>query len=404
MRSGWIVAIVMVLLVLNQSVQAGGPFVYADNGTIVKWASSGGSTSVTLTLDQGKLGLLTNVQANALVANVIGVWNGISQSTVNLTISPTPLSQDIDETNYYPVLRSGFPHGYNPVVYDEDGALIDALYGTGMRNQILGFAGPVYSTDSHVPPHPLPGNFVEGQVVLNGRMLDGVDTGASNPEVTQSEFEGVIVHEAGHLLGLDHSQINVLDPTNNDQPTMFPIFYGGTAVRSPAPDDIGWISYLYPSAQYSSSFGNITGQIIQRVGATDSGYQGINVVARRVGGARVDAISCVSGYVYCAGYGPIGFSGFYLMPGVPPGNYTVEVERILPAFTGGSSVGPVDPPVGFPGIAGPEFYSGLLESAYDNPAEKAEIPVSVGSETGNIGIILNTEIAPADAPRWLLYR
>jgi len=404
MRSTWLVAIVVTVLVGGRPIQAGGPFVYADNGTIVKWASSGGHTNIVLTFDQGKLGVLTNSQANALVANVPGVWNGVPTATVNLTISSTQLTTDVTEVNYLPILFSGFPHGYNPVVYDEDGAIIDTQFGLGMRNSILAFAGPVFQSDPKPPNHPL-GNIIEGQMVLNGRVLDGVNNGYSNPEYTQSEFEGVIVHEMGHMLGLDHSQINVTDDKNDDQPTMFPAFYGGTAMRSLSPDDIGWISHLYPSSQYATSFGSITGQIIQRTGTTDSGFQGLNVIARRVGGTRVDAISCVSGYVYRVNYGPIDLAGRYLIPGAPPGSYTVEIEKIYPGFTGGHSVGPLDPPVGFPGISSPEYYNGANESAYDNSTDKSNVSVTAGAQTANINIILNTEIPPLNsASRWSLYR
>jgi hypothetical protein len=400
----------VVLAFAGRPVRAGGPLVYADNGTIVKWATTGGLTSVTLTLDQAEprpgnpaLGLLTKPEADALVANVLGVWNGVTQSTVNMAISPTPLSDNITELNYQSVLLPPFPKGFNPVVYDWDGAIIDSLYGIGMRNQILGFASPIYYVDSGTN-HPQPGNIIEGQVVLNGRALDGIDAGASNPEVTPAEFESVIVHELGHMLGLDHSQINPLDPTNDDEPTMFPMFKGGTAMRSLAPDDIAWISYFYPSSQYSASFGSISGQILKLAGFNYPGFQGINIIARRIGGARIDAISCVSGYLFRAGYGTESLRGIYLLPGMPPGDYTVEVEAIYSGFHGGSSVGPLDPPATFPGISGPEFYNGANESLNDNPTDQTPVSVVVGNPTSNINIILNTMRPPAGASHWSLYR
>jgi len=381
---------------------AGGPFIYADNGSIVKWPTTGGFTSVTLTLDQGNLGLLANAQADGLVADVIGVWNGVSQSTVRLTIAAAPLTTDVTHLNYQSFVGLVAPlHGFNPLVYDVDGQIMDLLAGNG-GNQFLGYASPVYYVDAN--NNPAPGNIVEGRVVLNGRFLDG-NTIAPNPEVPTAEFEGVIVHELGHMLGLDHSQINPMDPTNNTQPTMVPFFVPGTSgMRTLKMDDIAWISYLYPSAQYAASFGSISGQVIERVGPTDQGFQGINVIARRVGGARIDAISCVSGYVYYAGFGSPDLAGRYLIPGAPPTSYTVEIERVFSGYTGGSSVGPLDPPVGFPGISGPEFYNGPRESAYDTPTEKTNIPVAVGVQTSNINVILNTQTQPAHAARWATYR
>jgi len=403
MRSSRILATMLVVAVASgRLAQAGGPLVYADDGSIVKWPTTGGRINVVLRLDQGGLGTLNNSQANALVANVISVWNNVSQSTVNLTISPTPLSQDVTSASYQMFLGSSTIHGFNPVIYDVDGQIVDLYFGGNRGNTVLGYANSLFYVDAD--GHPAPGDFVEGQMVLNGRFLDG-NSLSPNDEVAPSEFEGVIVHELGHMLGLDHSQINVTDPTNDSQPTMFPYFQKGTiGMRTLKIDDIGWVSYLYPSAQYSTSFGSISGQVVERVLATDHGFQGINVIARRVGGGRIEAVSCVSGYVYRAGYGSLDRAGRYFLPGVPSGDYTVEIERIYQGFTNGSSVGPLDPPVGFPGIAGAEYYNGARESAFDNKLERTNVAVATGNETTEINIVLNTQTPVADVTRWLLYR
>ncbi len=379
---------------------AGGPLIFAEDGSVVKWPTVGGQTSITLTLDQGSLGALDNGAANAMVVNILSVWNSIATSTLALTIAPTPLTSDVTHLNFTSFIGGSALHGFNPVVYDSAGSITALLYGENARNQVLGFATPIFYVNAD--RRPVPGNILEGQVVLNGRMLDGVSSGSANPEVTPAEFEGVIVHELGHMLGLDHSQINALDASNADQPTMFPIFYGGEHWKSLAPDDIGWICWLYPAPQFNTAFGAIAGGVLVVNGMTTRGYQGINVIARRVGGARIEAGSCVSGYRYWSGVGPPGLEGGYLIPGLPAGSYTVEVERILPIFTGGSSVGPLDVPADFPGSAGPEFYNGMNESSSDNPADKTHVLVAADRVTSGISIILNT--GEAGAVSWTHYR
>lgn len=402
MRSVWTAVSVLALLVAGPAAQAGGPLLFSRNGNIVKWAA--GASTLTVTLDQGGLGNLTNAQADALVANVLGVWSGVPECTADLTIAAGELPEDVNDTNYTSYLEAVLL-GYTPVVYDVDGSIIQAMYGAGQENRILGFAGPLYIPEFDPPFLPEDQPIPEGHVVLNGRFLDGVDDPGVNPELTQAEFESVIVHEFGHLLGLDHSQINGLDPTNDDQPTMFPLYQWGTAMRSLAPDDIGWISHLYPSAQFDVSFGSISGRILEFDGTVSQGYQGINVIARRIGGGRIDAGSCVSGCLYHAGYGPAALAGDYRIPGLPPGDYTVEIEEILDIWTGGSSVGPLDPPADFPPPAGHEFYDGSDESAWDDPIAQTAVTITAGAETANIDIVLNTQPQrPLDARQWSLYR
>ena len=388
------------LLALASAVRAGGPFIFADDGTIVKWPTGPSGTSVTLTLDQDGLGMLSNSQAHNLVSDVITVWNGVPQSTLNLQIAPNPLSADVTVANYQQFLNQVL-HGFNPVVYDTDGSIVDAL--SGSRNQIVGVAMPVFYVDLGTT-HPAAGNILEGRVILNGRFIDGITT-PSNPEVTQEEFKGVAIHETGHMLGLDHAQINFAYP--DAQPTMFPIVHPG--IDTLKMDDIGWISYLYPSSLFNSSFGSISGSIVQLIGGTAyQGCQGINVVARLIGGGLVNASSCVSGYRYRAGFSPAGRAGSYIIPGLPPGNYSVEVERIYDGFAGGSSVGPLEWPVDFPigqVKAVPEFYNGTNESAWDNPSDMTPVTVTAGNQTTGIDIILNTLIPLSTARRsWTLYR
>src|SRR5205085_12575825 len=76
--------------------------------------------------------------------------------------------------------------------------------------------------------------------------------------------------------------------------------------------------------------------------------------------------------------------GYYEIP-ITPGTYTVQFEGIRADFTGGSSVGPLDPPV-------PYFateYWHHYETAFDDPTLADPITVSAGQTVSNINIMVN---------------
>ena len=112
--------------------------------------------------------------------------------------------------------------------------------------------------------------------------------------------------------------------------------------------------------------------------------------------SKIIAVSSVSGFLFTADNGnPIvpypGISpslngsrvktliGYYEIPGLPPGNYTVEVEAIDPSFTLGSGLGPVgglDIVYRMPSTACPdgEFYE-TGDTNNDICSDKTPIPV-----------------------------
>jgi hypothetical protein len=180
-----------------------------------------------------------------------------------------------------------------------------------------------------------------------------------------------------------------------------------------SPDDVAWISSLYPNANTVTEYGTISGTVFFSDGVSQ--VQGANVIARQLDDpgtaedeSRGIAVSAVSGYRFTANPGqsvtanmpataehnvngsPIGsrnpaLIGFYEIS-VPPGSYTVEVESVLQEFVGGSGVGPLDPPVPLPGE--PEFWN-TTESAFDIPLQRDTITVHAGDKITGIDIILN---------------
>ena len=271
------------------------------------------TASVTLTLDQGTLGPLTNGQANSLVSSAVALWTNVSTANINIAISASPLSTDITAANYNvnpPGYYNNFTDGVNPVIYDTDGTIVDAILGSGASNSVLGFAG---SASYGYPTC----QYAEGQAVMSGKLL-------TSGAITQAQMSNVITHEIGHLIGMDHTQLDSGQglPTSN-YPMMYPIAYRTTNTLHE--DDAAAVTSLYPDTTANGTYGTLSGTFTTAGGAP---VPGANLWAQGAAGT----FSAVSDTL---AQGTGAFSMRLL-----PGTYTLHAEAIHSSFTGGSSVGP----------------------------------------------------------------
>ncbi len=399
--------------------------------------------------------VIDNVAGIARVKGMFDVWQNVATSSVTLNNAGPILAtgsfaggdvKTVDDFNA--VEGSCFAGTQSPIIFDADGSIFAALVGDP---GVIGFAD-LCKLD------PATGRIVSGEAALNGAFQSGVGF-----QLTAAEFDQAFVHEFGHFLGLHHSQVNdnVLDQVpgqcNADDlaglPVLFPFLFcqARTTAGLPAlaPDDIAWISRLYPETAnvppaqvpFSSTHGTITGTIFFSDGVTP--VQGVNVIARATNSpltpqneSRRIGVSAVSGNLFtpnlgqsvtcsdpvnptpatCANLNGSRFgtrdprkAGSYEIP-VPAGTYTVEVESIDPAFTDGSGIGPLDPPIPNPGAN--EFWN-TSESATDDPTISSVVTVAAGQTVSGIDIILNGTPGRFDSfeisreqsreplPRWL---
>ena len=314
------------ILTAQCKVNAGGPLVVKGGMSITY-----GTRPLLYRYDKGTLGMYSNQDAISLIEPLYMDWQAVPTSEVKFERDdPGSLSFDVTASNFDPILNSQELLGYSPVIFDTDGTLLDAFLGNGAGNSVLGLSGPIT-----VSSGPLVNQIAESQAIFNGRFVDGTDT-VSNPESSTDSFKGTIIHETGHGIGLDHSQINVeaikpgaTQEIKDSVPLEFPVAVNDLyLIRR---DDASSISLLYPNESELTKYGKIEGKVFRKDSVTP--VFGANVIARNISNPTLEAISCVSDYL-------ANDTGSYTLFAAPPGSYRIEIEPIDLSFTGGSGIGP----------------------------------------------------------------
>ena len=354
-RSCWLVlGCLSVFILASAPAEAGGPLILRAPGAPFLWPNGG--RNIPFNPDQGGLGPLTNAEAVAQTTAAFQAWADVTSATAT-HMNAGSLSVDVDETNFEPFLNPTAPDGLSAIVYDEDGAIFELLFGPD--SGVLGFAGPEWINGTT-------GDIVEGVAFMNGGSLLGPDA------FPVAEFLSVQVHEFGHYQNLAHTVVNgqiivgpgLTGPSPNDTfprppsfanriETMYPFLFINGGQATPHPDDIAIFSTLYPEPMFAATTGAITGNIIAP--NNTSPVTGVNVIARNIANPYDDAVSAISSDFTDDFTAGAPFVGVYTLRGLTPGaSYAVFVDAIL---AGGFSTPPRNP------LPGPEeFYNGPLES------------------------------------------
>ena len=385
----------LALLVLVPAASvAGGPKYVAGvsffnpgvKGQPIHW--TGGQ--VNYSVDQGPLnGSVSNQQATAMVDAAAALWSAVPTAGVTLK-DMGPLNEDVSGSNI--AATNGQitqPADVTPVatiyplavIYDADGSVIDAIFGSGASQPTSCQNNGVWVWMDNINPDA---TVAHGVIVLNGLCA----TNSNLLEMMSFELERAF----GRILGLDYAQANPGALQNGEAggtlgwPVMQPLSgvcgpSGGICIPNPSVlrfDDIAALNRIYPiTAQNLASFPgkqitaantvSIQGTVSFRTGV---GMQGVNVVARPLDSSGNPlyqyTVTFVSGSYFNGNHGnPItgwtdadgnrldrwgsneaslqgsfSLSGMPLPPGLTMVNYEISFEAIDPLYILTDSVGP----------------------------------------------------------------
>jgi len=207
-------------------------------GTVVGYAATPGlnvtisgvpakidnSKTITYNVDQGPLGKESNSKAARLVLAAVEALQGIT--TAKLTFEESdPLDRDVTGDNIGDFL-DGVPSDVNPVIFDNDGGVTEALLGAGASLNTLAFGGILQATPT--------GKIAQGAVIMNGRAFDGL---FDPSDVSEADMTRATIRAFLQMLNVGPSDVNdelIVDgnvANNTAVPIMYPTTVLGGASR-----------------------------------------------------------------------------------------------------------------------------------------------------------------------------
>lgn len=299
------------------------------------YETSAGIATVPYRVDQGILGDLSSETATQAVDDMLAMWETVA--ALDFSKQGT-LDVDVTFDNFTAYLEPDSPLGYSPIIFDKEGNIVEEYFGSGSKTNILGFASSVFF-DQNSSTGAITA-IAESHSLYNGYLYTDANrrdlTGATE---VLNEFKTTILHEFGHMVGLDHTQGGFIDAYNSDTadlntfPIMFPI--AANSQIELHRDDIVAINMCYPTSAITSAKGRISGNLTK----DGKNVKAANVVVYNISNTSEEVVSTASDADGQA-------NGTFNFPYLVPGDYIIKAERIDTDFTGGSSVGIHSPRTG----------------------------------------------------------
>lgn len=301
-------------------------------GRVMKWDLSTFADGaipywINPTIPAGFTPLEPTNSADVIVAKVheaFRAWENVSTSTVKFRFAGFTDAGDAGDGRMVVSFSTAPAHG-GPI---DTGcrAAAQSSPATGPAGVILtrSFVGQILECDPTIHPLPLPPANRDIQVAW---WVGDVPPPSPAPGGRQGrvDLQGILTHEIGHVLGLDHTgtaETATMTIWNDAGETL-----GGLSLRTLSADDEIGVSTLYPEKEFLRSRGTISGRVVREQNGSP------------VFGAHVVAMDADSGVIVAAtitGLSDVGAdgiparfqqrSGQYRLAGLPPGTYRIYAE------------------------------------------------------------------------------
>lgn len=353
-----------------------------DDGEPVKWDNN---QPIRYYMDPEDERGLTRDQLYILIKEAMKLWEEVPTAKVPRFEFAGYLPENVNEDNYYKYVSDEKCFTEEMLVCDnkevhESLKTVIVFDSWILRNVLC----RIFGCSAEAGPITFEGGPSAGlESIIQGQVVFG-----AGPAPT-SAYVGWLAHEIGHLLGLGHTSLNQqfspLDIPEETELTFFKptmrVATSGTPKATLNPDDIAGISTLYPSDTFYEETASIAGNIKKSDGSPM--YQ-VNVIARNIEDPLCKAYSFLSGR-FCPNNGMTGWTclpdGSFTISGLPPGNYTVEVEEVEKSSSTGVSLNAQ--------LAGDAEFWNEGDQASEDPYIYTVLHLEAGDVVENVDIILN---------------
>jgi len=348
--------IVLFSVLGTPKVYAGNPLYMASQDTPLVWDTS---KTIKYKVDPKGLGKLSFEQSLALVQEAFSIWESVSDTGIEFEYIGTE-EEEITIDNWESIAGNHIYAEANPTNTDlttnsqRDNYIVIGFDNTGEILEAKGSEGAsgAQSLTGIKGSYNNPEYIISSHLFINGLYYNDQSDAVQDLELI--DLFAIIVHELGHVIGLDHTLSHyqmyqdILSGTIDTHyarylPTMFPRFIRGTGAHliSLHPDDIATLQWMYGAEIENSISGEVTDAngtpmdtLVVSIRNNESPLcetysQATSIICSNSSTTANNGTSSHFNIQNCLDDDDL---GIYIIPLLNSGDYTVDVQEIPELF------------------------------------------------------------------------